>query len=149
MLGIRRQQIRPHMSELVVLLLQIRLIKPADASSDQQHAEPTDQRLHAALATHCGSALTLGAAEDFVGRHAEKPGQHLGKREILAVTLLSGVGREQVCRLAGYLPLGVELELQRWRDALTLGVARLAAHDQRITGRSGWRDLKRRISSPT
>ena len=78
-----------------------------------------------------GGARAFGAAEDVVGGDAEQAGDHLGEREALAVALLARVGREQLDGLVSDLAFGVELELERRREAFELGIAGLAAHDQR------------------
>ena len=92
---------------------------------DGEHGD--DAVAHAALA----AALALGAAEDVVGGDAEQPGDDLGEREGLAVALLARVGREQLDRLVRDLAVGIELEFERRREAFELGIAGLAADDQR------------------
>ena len=82
---------------------------------------------HATLA----AALALGAAEDVVGGHAEHAGDDLGEREGLAVALLARVGGEQLDRVISDLTFGIELEFEGRREAFELGIAGLAADDQR------------------
>jgi hypothetical protein len=50
---------------------------------------------------------------------------------MLAVARLARVGGEQLDRLLGDAAPGVELELERRREAFELGIAGLAVHDQR------------------
>ena len=70
------------------------------------------------------------SAENVVRGDAEQPGDDLGKRKLFAVAVLARVGGEQLDRLLGNAPLGVELELERWLEAFELGIAGLACHDQ-------------------
>ena len=77
------------------------------------------------------AAFAHRAAEDVVGGDAEKARHDFGQRKALAVALLARVGREQLDRLLGDAVLGVELELERRREAFELGIAGLAADDQR------------------
>ena len=83
---------------------------------------------HAALA----AALALGAAEDVVGGHAEQarrrpwPARGTCRRPPRA--------RQRPAARPGssvILSVGIELELERRREAFELGIAGLAADDQR------------------
>ena len=103
-------------------------IDRAAGRRDGEDGEGGDDAIaHATLA----AALALGAAEDVVGGYAEQTGNDLGESELLAVAFLAGVGGEQLDLSLSDAALGVELEFERGRKAFELGVAGLAADDQR------------------
>jgi hypothetical protein len=64
-------------------------------------------------ATLLASSVAFGAAEDVVGGDAQKPGHHLGKRELFSVALLARVGCQHLHRLIGDLALIIELAFER------------------------------------
>jgi hypothetical protein len=87
--------------------------------------------LHAAAAAQRSPALSVGAAEDLIGGHADHSRHDFGEREVLAVALFPHVGGEQLIGFGGGVHAGIELEFERGRETFTARIVRLAGNDQR------------------
>ena len=61
----------------------------------------------------------------------QKPGDHLGERELLSVALFPRVGRQHLDRLIGDPAPVIELVFERRREALGVRIAGRAGYDQR------------------
>jgi hypothetical protein len=103
-------------------------IDRAAARCDREHEKHTRERCPDSVAT---PARPFRPPHDLVKAEAEEPGHHLLLGDLLAVALLSCVGRNRFLALVGDLSIRSELAPQRGRETFARGIARLAIDDQR------------------
>jgi hypothetical protein len=102
-----------------------------DGAAGGEHDEQRERGDNAVADASFAAAVAFGAAEDVVGGDAQKPGHHLGKRELFSVALLARVGRQHLDRLIGDPALIIERVFERGWEALGVRIAGRAVYDQR------------------